>query len=101
MSLDIMSSELKSRYGEAISNMSYSQGLLLLLFSYWLLFGLLKAPKHRYTAPVQGFYSILEPTFVLQARFIAGAQNIIKKGYQNVHTCVLPIIFQKKKSLTL
>lgn len=34
--------------------------------------------------PVHGYTSILEPTILLQSRFVTGAKGIVASGYQKV-----------------
>ncbi|KAI0008538.1 cytochrome P450 [Xylariaceae sp. FL0662B] len=61
---------------------SYGQLIaLLLIFSYILSFFSPSCPRVT-GSPVHGFRSWFEPTFLLKARFITGAANLIGSGYK-------------------
>lgn len=43
-----------------------------------------KQHKNISNVPVHGYTSILEPTILLQSRFVTGAKGIVASGYQKV-----------------
>jgi hypothetical protein len=78
------------------THLSYSQTALLALFLCWAVSPVLRErPKRVENAPVFGFRSIFEPTFLLKARFIFGGHKIIADGYKQVGTSndILLVLF--------
>lgn len=73
-------------YVERFSALSNVQKLALLLFACWVVSGLFQKRKRVPNAPIHGYRSILEPKFVLQARFNVDARNIIASGYKKVRS---------------
>lgn len=78
-----------SSYAERLSSLSNVQKLALLLFAVWAISGLFQKRKKVPNAPIHGYRSILEPKFVLQARFNTDALNIISSGYKKVSRIII------------
>ena len=68
---------------QRLSSLGLPKALGLLLGSLWLISFVFRSRKLP-NAPVYGYRSALEPTFLLQSRFIMGAHDIIKGAYQKV-----------------
>ena len=58
-----------------------------------------KPDKNIRGAPFHGYRSWFEPTFLLQARFVLGAHEIISSGYKKVLTpiAICDILFAKRR----
>jgi hypothetical protein len=70
---------------ELISSLTFLQGSILFLCLFW---GYSSLQVHRRTkvpgAPVHGYWSWFEPTWLLQLRYAKDAHKIIESGYQKV-----------------
>jgi hypothetical protein len=76
---------LRSPIAEFISSLSLLQGAVLFLCLFW---GYSSLQVHRRVrvpgAPIHGYWSWFEPTWLLQLRYAKDAHKIIASGYQKV-----------------
>jgi len=68
-----------------IHDVGYLKVIGVLLGTSWLLLStLFRSGNAKSDAPVQGYRSVFEPTFLVQARFVTNAHGIIKAAYAKV-----------------
>jgi hypothetical protein len=67
-----------------LGQLSFVQLAAILLVTSLILSSILRQSPKVTNAPYHGYRAWFEPTFLVQARFIFGAKNIISSGYQKV-----------------
>lgn len=80
----------KAGLNSFFSTISYSQAALIVLCVAWALGPVLKSRPGVTNAVYHGYRSWLEPTFLVQARYIISARDIISSGYHKV--CIIPML---------
>lgn len=75
---------IKDTVTSFLASLSYAQLLIFAVCVAWALGPVIKRRPGVTNAVYHGYRSWLEPTFLVQARYIISARNIITSGYQKV-----------------